>query len=253
MDETETEQIIEAARALANTDGVGSLTMNAVARRAGISRATLYRRFASKDALLDQLRAGGVELDEPASARERILQAMHQRVGVQGDLNVTIEEIAQLAGVSVMSVYRSFGDRDALMTTFLDQLSPREGALRRISTGKPIEEVLGYVARAGITMAERSPGLLLAAMTDSSAAASLQRLRDSNKTTRKVLATYFKAASARGELVNEHPNVLVAYWMAMTLAEPVFLRRMDPDATINIEASATRVVNAFLAAYGAKS
>ncbi|PRQ08659.1 TetR/AcrR family transcriptional regulator [Enhygromyxa salina] len=249
--DTQTDQIIEAARTLAESKGVEHLTMNAVARHAGISRATLYRRFASKEALLEQLRADGVELGTPASARQRILEAMQHRVGVQGDLNVTIEDIAQVAGVSVMSVYRSFGDRDALMATFLDQISPREGAGQRIASGKPIEEVLGYIARTAISLAERSPGLLLAAMTDSSAAASLRRLRDSNRSTRKLLSAYFKAASARGQLIEVHPNVLVSYWLAMTLAEPVFLRRLEPDAKIDIDASAKRVVSAFLAAFGA--
>jgi AcrR family transcriptional regulator len=151
-----------------------------------------------------------------------------------------------------MSVYRSFGDRDALMAAFLDQLSPREGARKRIAKGERIEDVLGYIARRAISMATQSPGLLLAAMTDSTAAESLDRLRSANQSTRKVLATYFKAASARGELVDEHPNVLVSYWMAMTLAEPVFLRRLDATANIDIDVSTKRVVTAFLAAFGAK-
>lgn len=248
----ETDEIIEAARTLAGSKGVERLTMNAVARQAGISRATLYRRFPSKDALLEHLRANGLELSSPTSARERILAAMQQRVGVEGDLNVTVDQIAQLAGVSAMSIYRSFGDRDALMAEFLDQISPREGTTKRIAKGQPIDEVLGYIARAAIGMAVQNPGLLLAAMTDSAAANALDQLRDTTRSTRKILTSYFKAASARGELVDEDPRVLVAYWIGMTLAEPVFLRRIDPHTKIDIDVSATRAVNTFLAAYGAK-
>ena len=151
-----------------------------------------------------------------------------------------------------MSVYRSFGDRDSLMAVFLDQLSPREGTRKLIARGKAIDEVLLYVARRAISLAEKCPGLLLAAMTDSTASASLERLRCSNQSTRKILAAYFEAASARGELVDLPPNLLVAYWMGITLAEPVFLRRIDPGASINVEQSAKRAVHAFLAAYGAK-
>jgi AcrR family transcriptional regulator len=249
----ETDEIIEVARVLAESKGIEHLTMNAVARQAGISRATLYRRFPNKDTLLEHLRAHGLELPSPTSARERILAAMQQRVGVHGDLNVTIDEIAQLAGVSVMSVYRSFGDRDTLMAAFLDQLSPREGATKRIAKGKPIAEVLGYIARRAIRMAEQNPGLLLAAMTDSPAAKALEQLRTTTHSTRKVLVTYFKAASARGELVDLDPKLLVAYWIGMTLAEPVFLRRLNPTLTINIDESADRAVHTFLAAYGAKT
>src|SRR5688572_33264036 len=66
--------VVEAARALAGEGGYPAVTMHAVAARAGASRATLYRWFASKDHLLGEVAlAWGAELT--AALRERPLAA----------------------------------------------------------------------------------------------------------------------------------------------------------------------------------
>jgi AcrR family transcriptional regulator len=66
--------VVEAARALAREGGYAAVTMQAVAARAGASRATLYRWFASKDHLLGEVAlAWGAELT--AALRERPLGA----------------------------------------------------------------------------------------------------------------------------------------------------------------------------------
>ncbi|PWD45025.1 TetR family transcriptional regulator [Gordonia paraffinivorans] len=56
------EDLTGAARAVARRVGVGALTLAAVAKEAGISRATIYRRFASRDQLIASMVAS--ELDE---------------------------------------------------------------------------------------------------------------------------------------------------------------------------------------------
>ena len=47
VDETKTEAILEAARTLFSEQG-GGVSMEAIAKRAGVSRQTLYNRFPSK-------------------------------------------------------------------------------------------------------------------------------------------------------------------------------------------------------------
>lgn len=49
------EQILDAALALAAASGLRHLTMDDIARRAGVGRMTVYRRFGSKSALVDAL------------------------------------------------------------------------------------------------------------------------------------------------------------------------------------------------------
>lgn len=54
------DHILDAALELAAASGVRHLTMEDVARRAGVGRMTVYRRFGTRDALLDAL--GGREV-----------------------------------------------------------------------------------------------------------------------------------------------------------------------------------------------
>jgi AcrR family transcriptional regulator len=49
------ERILDAALTLAGASGIRHLTMDDVARRAGVGRMTVYRRFGGKDALVDAL------------------------------------------------------------------------------------------------------------------------------------------------------------------------------------------------------
>jgi AcrR family transcriptional regulator len=54
-DDAMAERILDSALALAAASGLRHLTMDDVARRAGVGRMTVYRRFGSRDALIDAL------------------------------------------------------------------------------------------------------------------------------------------------------------------------------------------------------
>jgi TetR/AcrR family transcriptional regulator, repressor for uid operon len=54
-DDATAERILDAALALVGASGLRHLTMDDVARRAGVGRMTVYRRFGSRPALLDAL------------------------------------------------------------------------------------------------------------------------------------------------------------------------------------------------------
>jgi TetR/AcrR family transcriptional regulator, repressor for uid operon len=54
-DDAMSERILDAALAIVAASGLRHLTMDDVARRAGVGRMTVYRRFRAKDALIDAL------------------------------------------------------------------------------------------------------------------------------------------------------------------------------------------------------
>jgi len=64
---TNGDDVIAAARTVVRRVGVGALSLAAVAREAGISRATIYRRYASKERLL------GVIVDHELDTLERLV------------------------------------------------------------------------------------------------------------------------------------------------------------------------------------
>jgi AcrR family transcriptional regulator len=107
--------ILEAARALV-TSGEPGLSPAAVARRAGVSRITVYNQFGSKAGLLRELAAGArsrrdTETAEPADPGDRLRQrisdscalwssdpALFRRLPQLGDLEIPKPSDSELAG-----------------------------------------------------------------------------------------------------------------------------------------------------------
>ena len=117
------QQILAAATAL--LDEVGeTFTIGQLAERVQVSRATLYRRVGSKEALLQHMAAASGAARGQQDSRSRILAAARHVFGRHGLLNATMEQIAEQAGVGVATVYRQFGDKDQLVRAFAEHISP---------------------------------------------------------------------------------------------------------------------------------
>lgn len=143
--------ILQAAAAIV-AEG-GALTVAAVAARAGVSRGTVYRRFADRDAILAAL---GVA--EPPDLRERVLDAVGRLLKRKGLAATTIDEVAVEAEVGVATVYRRFGDRRGLLQAFLAERTPRRLALTLDLAGEP-EVVLLQLARETLIFLREYRGL----------------------------------------------------------------------------------------------
>ena len=128
-------------------------TLTEVAAEAGLSRATIYRYFGSRAELLAAL-----DLEPHPGTDERILAAAAELVGRDGLRNLSMDELAELAGVSRASVYRLFPGKPALFAALVLAYSPFaiiEETLTRLGD-RPPAEVLPEVARAAArTMAPR--------------------------------------------------------------------------------------------------
>ena len=108
-------------RAPAVLAGGGKATVAEFAAAAGISRASFYRHFESREALLKALEV----TPEPAT-RERILNAAIDMVGAQGLTALSMDDLADRASVSRATLYRLFPGKAALFTALIRAFSPLE-------------------------------------------------------------------------------------------------------------------------------
>src|SRR5215472_13431403 len=84
--------------------------LDRVARRAGISRATLFRRIGGRKTLEQAVRRAGVDPGRKDSVRERALAAALDLIETRGLEALTLEEVARRAGCALTSVYAVFFD-----------------------------------------------------------------------------------------------------------------------------------------------
>lgn len=135
-------QVVTAARELLGDDPNTSISR--IATRAGVSRATFYRHFGSRERLLKAIRR-----EPPVPARERILEAAAELLGRGGLHSFSMEELATAAGVSRATVYRLFPSKAALFGEIVRHYSPFESAMDIIHAHghRPPEEVVPMLAR----------------------------------------------------------------------------------------------------------
>ncbi len=77
--------IADATRTLLEERGTGGLTIEAIARRAGVARATVYRRWPSRDALLAHLLRGFVRefaIPDHGHVRDDLIELLREQLNV---------------------------------------------------------------------------------------------------------------------------------------------------------------------------
>src|SRR5438445_13572064 len=99
----------------------GRPTVEDFATAAGVSRASFYRAFKSRNALIEALN----RVPEP-DARERILAAALRMVGERGLGALSRDDLAGKAGVSRASVCRRFPGKGGLLAGLARAYSPLE-------------------------------------------------------------------------------------------------------------------------------
>lgn len=132
-------------------------TMDELAAEAGVSRAALYRMFPGRDAILE-----AVGLQPPSPPRQRILAAAAELLTEHGLAGLSMDELADRAGVSRATLYRLFPGKPALFRDLIGTYSPVEGIAEtlEVMADRPPEEVMPALARIIARSGYASLGLL---------------------------------------------------------------------------------------------
>jgi TetR/AcrR family transcriptional regulator of autoinduction and epiphytic fitness len=122
------ERVVGAAARLAEQDGsLEAVSVDEIARVAGVAKATLYRRFPSKAAIREELVRRGLAVGAPSDDRRtQILDAATRLFPQNGLRGTTVEQVAAEAGVSPATIYWHFGSKEGLMAAMLRGIAPTE-------------------------------------------------------------------------------------------------------------------------------
>ncbi|MQA87451.1 MAG: TetR family transcriptional regulator [Streptosporangiales bacterium] len=132
--------------------------MDQLADAAGVSARTLYRLFGSRAALLHELGCS-----PRPTARELILDTGLELVGRRGLVELSMDELAEAAGVSRATLYRLFPGKSALFAALIRTYSPWEAVadvLETMPDGQPAEVVPAVGRAIGAAMEGRAALLL---------------------------------------------------------------------------------------------
>jgi AcrR family transcriptional regulator len=209
------------------------------AREAGVSRASFYRHFKSREKLLEAL-----EVSPEPGARERVLLAAVELVGSGGLAALSMDELADRAGASRATVYRLFPGKAALLTALIESYSPLEPVSRMLAARHedPPSVLMPELARTAFRAVADRVGLMRALLfevsglspeTDEVASQSIGRVVG-------LLVMYITAQEAAGRLRPMHPLLalqsfigpVLFHIVTRPLAERVLHLDVDGEAAV---------------------
>jgi AcrR family transcriptional regulator len=175
-----------------------------LAAAAGASRASFYRHFKSRQALLDAL-----EVAPEPGTRDRILEAAVDLVGERGLATLSMDELADRARVSRATLYRLFPGKGSLLAALIEEYSPLEPVIQVLSVRgeEPPEVLIPEVARTAFRSVAGRAGLVRALFFEVSGLSPETEEAASQAISRAVglLVMYVGGQMAAGRLRVMHP------------------------------------------------
>ncbi|HEV2476095.1 MAG TPA: helix-turn-helix domain-containing protein [Candidatus Dormibacteraeota bacterium] len=227
IDRDPRERVLTTARAVVAMKK-GRATVDDFVQAAGISKTSFYRAFGSRAALLDAL-----GLAPTPGAREQILRLALDMVGTRGLAALSMDELADRAGVSRATLYRLFPGKPALFTALVHAYSPLDPVIALLDErqDQPPETVMPEVARAVYRTVvggeEDRTGLMRALFAEvtSLAPEAEEATRDAIVRVVGAVAGYVLAQMAAGRLRQMHPLLALQSFIG-----PIFFHLMTRKA-----------------------
>jgi AcrR family transcriptional regulator len=248
------EAILRAAAELfAAGQGTQAVRVDEIAARAGVSKATLYRYFPSKAAIVEAVAAEhgqDVSSWQAPDRREQILDAAMRLIPQYGVRATTMEQIAEAAGISAPAIYWHFASKEALAKALVDRCSPLpevRHVLARGAEGDPAEDLRALARLMLHVLAERL-AVIQAAMLESATNPSFAThvLQNVALPIWMTIGNYFQAHVAAGRLRAAPPLPRVFSFAGPILAFTLGRRALGVVFPIDPEQLVDTLVDTFL-------
>lgn len=200
------------------------------AHAAGVSKASFYRAFRSRQDLLEAL-----DRSPEPGARERLLEAALAMIGTRGLSAVSMDEVAEAAQVSRATLYRLFPGKPALLAAVIQAYSPMEPVIRLLEErgDDPPSELMPEIAREVYrTMygrGEDRTGLLRALFFELTSLSpdAEQALRQGILRLVGAMLAYIETKMAAGRLRRMHPLLALQSFIGPVFFHLVTRRAVD--------------------------
>ncbi len=136
--ETRQRDTIARIRPLIEERGYDAVSVAAMAAAVGVSKATFYRIFPTKEHVREALRAAGVSPERLGArdGREALLDAAMDVFAAEGYTNATVDAITQAAGMSKAGFYWHFAGKEAIFVAVIARYAPFAAIGQVIATGE---------------------------------------------------------------------------------------------------------------------
>ncbi len=217
----------------------GKATVADLARAAGISRASFYRHFKSREALLEALAVA----PEPG-ARDRILAAAVEMVGAEGLRTLSMDALADRADVSRATLYRLFPGKGALLAALIDAYSPLEPVSRLLAErqSEPPEVLMPELARMAYRNSDGRVGMMRALFFEVSGLApeTEEVARQTIARVVGLLVMYVGGQMSAGRLRSMHPLLALQSFIGPILFH--ILTRPLAERVLHLDVEGERAV-----------
>jgi AcrR family transcriptional regulator len=240
------DRILEATRALMHRpDRDGLVSVGEVAAAAHVSRATVYRHFVDKTALLQAAGAGDPNGTLPVEPRARILEAALDVFGERGIHAATLAEIASRAGLSLSGLHWHFKNKDELLAGIAESLPIASTllaeSLRAESDDADLEAQLTRIASTAARFLARRRALVRLIIFETAIHPDVARLARQHTIGRflPLLTAVFERHARRGTIrpgsARARAQAFLGMMVVPNLLRPTFDDLLEPDDAATVQ------------------
>ena len=261
MSDRPRDRILETTRDLLHRqDDARPVTIGQVAAAAHVSRATVYRYFPDKTALLVAAGATNGGTQRPADPRGRIIEAAFEVFAERGLHAATLADIANRAGLTLSGLHWHFKNKDELVASVAESLpilsTMMQEALRAESGVDDLAGQLSHIAGVALKMLQLRRSALRLIIFEAGIHPDVAQFGRTHTIGRllPMLAGIFELHAQRGTLrpgpARARAQAFLGMMVSLALLRPAFDDLLEPDDEATVREYVQIMLRGVLAAPG---